>query len=74
MRGWGEAHFMHGEHDDTDRAIELFREALEGFDVIAATGRVEQIRARLAEIQASMNLRVVSGKTGFQRVSNSMVD
>ncbi|MFV2044752.1 MAG: AAA family ATPase, partial [Anaerolineales bacterium] len=51
LREWAEAHLARGKTADSDRAKELYREALEEYEEMGATGWVERVRARLAETE-----------------------
>ena len=50
LRDWAEAHLARGEAADSERAKELFGEALAEYEDMGATGWMERARARLAEL------------------------
>ncbi len=50
LRDWAEAHLARGEAADSERAKELFGEALAEYEDMGATGWMERVRARLAEL------------------------
>jgi tetratricopeptide (TPR) repeat protein len=50
MRDWAEAHLARGEPADAQRARELFGLALSEYKEMGATGYVERVQARLAEL------------------------
>ena len=51
LRDWAEAHLARGEAADSERAIELYREALSEYEDMGATGWIERVQTRLAEIE-----------------------
>ena len=50
-RDWAEAHLARGEAADSERAKELYREALAEYVDMGATGWIERVQTRLAEIE-----------------------
>jgi tetratricopeptide (TPR) repeat protein len=50
MRDWAEAHLARGEPADAQRARELFGLAISEYKEMGATGYVERVQARLAEL------------------------
>ncbi len=51
LRDWAEAHLARDEAADSERAIELYREALEEYEEMGATGWIERVKARLDELE-----------------------
>ena len=51
LRDWAEAHLAHGEAANSERAIELYREALDEYEEMGATGWIERVQARLSELE-----------------------
>jgi len=51
LRNWAEAHLARRESADSTRAIELLGEALAEYEDMGATGWVERVQARLAELE-----------------------
>ncbi len=51
LRDWAEAHLARGEAADSERAKELYREALAEYEDMGATGWIERVQARMAELE-----------------------